>query len=203
MKFKMRDLKTNPIKKRILDAARKYFFTQGYSRATMDELATELHMSKKTLYHFFESKQSLLEAVIYDFFQDFQFKINRFIKNKKDGEMSGLKQFMSLVQAQISQFNIMAFEDIRKSSPAAWQIINRMEEKLINNELRKLLREGKKEGIVRPDIDLDLLVLIILNTIKSVVIPEVVSQLPYSTEKVIDMLTKIFMHGIAKPEDIA
>ncbi|HOF03000.1 MAG TPA: TetR/AcrR family transcriptional regulator [Atribacterota bacterium] len=203
MKFKMRDLKINPIKKRILDAARKYFFTQGYSRATMDELATELHMSKKTLYHFFESKQSLLEAVIYDFFQDFQFKINRFIKNKKDGEMSGLKQFMSLVQAQISQFNIMAFEDIRKSSPASWQIINRMEEKLINNELRKLLREGKREGIVRPDIDLDLLVLIILNTIKSVVIPEVVSQLPYSTEKVIDMLTKIFMHGIAKPEDMA
>ncbi|MDD3655688.1 MAG: TetR/AcrR family transcriptional regulator [Atribacterota bacterium] len=195
----MIEKKNNPIKKRILTTARKYFFTQGYSKATMDELATELHMSKKTLYQFFNSKQFLLESVIYDFFQDFHNKINKIIRTKKNRRIGVLKQFMSLVQAQISQFNIWAFEDIRKNNPRAWLIINQLEEKLINSELRKLLQEGKKEGTVCQDIDLDLIVLMILNTIKSVVIPEVVSQLSYSTEEVIDMLARIVMHGISSP----
>ena len=47
------------------------------------------------------------------------------------------------------------------------------------------------------------MVLMILNTIKSIVIPEVVSQLSYSTEEVIDMLAKIFINGISKPEKLA
>jgi hypothetical protein len=65
-----------------------------------------------------------------------------------------------------------------------------------------LLQEGKSEGAVRQDIDLDLIVLMILNTIKSIAIPEVVSQLSYSTEEVIDMLAKIFINGISKPEKL-
>ena len=194
--------KKNKVKKRILITARKYFFTQGYSKATMDELATELHMSKKTLYHFFRSKQLLLESVIYDFFQELHEKINKIIKNKKNRKISLLKQFMSSLQEQISQFNSWAFEDIQKNNPEAWQMINNLEEKLINNELRKLLQEGKNEGAIRQDIDLDLMVLMILNTIKSIVIPEVVSQLSYSTEEVIDMLAKIFINGISKPEKL-
>ncbi len=199
----MMDQKNNSIKKRILSTARKYFFTQGYSKATMDELATELHMSKKTLYQFFRSKQFLLESVIYDFFQELHEKINTIIENKTNRKISVLKQFMSQVQAQISQLNLWAFEDIRKNNPKAWEIINHLEEKLINNELRKLLQEGKKEGTVCQDIDLDLIVLIILNTIKSIVIPEIVSQLSYSTEEVIDMLARIFVHGIAQPGNSA
>jgi len=192
----------NKVKKRILITARKYFFTQGYSKATMDGLAAELHMSKKTLYHFFRSKQLLLESVIYDFFQELHKKINKIIKNKKNRKISLLKQFMSSLQEQISQFNSWAFEDIQKNNPEAWQMINNLEEKLINNELRKLLQEGKNEGVIRQDIDLDLMVLMILNTIKSIVIPEVVSQLSYSTEEVIDMLAKIFINGISKPEKL-
>lgn len=196
------DRKNSSIKRRILDTARRYFFTQGYSKATMDELAAELQMSKKTLYQFFDSKQLLLESVILDFFQDFHTKINKITKNKDNKGMSTLKQIMSLVQAQVSQLNIWAFEDIQKNNPKAWQMINRLEEKLINKELRKLLQEGRREGTIYHDIDLDLLVLMILNNIKFIVTPEVVSQLSYSTEEVIDMLAKIILYGISKPENI-
>ncbi len=168
----------------------------------MDELAAELHMSKKTLYQFFKSKQLLLESVIYDFFQNFHTKINKIIKNKDNNKgVSLLKQVMSLVQAQVSQCNIWAFEDIQKNNPKAWQIINRLEEKLINGELKKLLQEGRKEGTIHSNIDLDLIVLMILNNIKSIVVPEVVSQLSYSTEEVIDMLARIILYGISKPEN--
>ena len=191
------------VRKRILTTARNIFFRFGYSKATMDELAIELHMSKKTLYQFFKSKQLLLESVIYDFFQEFHDKINQIIKDKNNNSGLGvLKKFMSLVQLQISQFNIYAFEDIRKNNPEAWQIINRLREKMINSELRELLKQGKKEGTVRKDIDLDIIVLVILNTVQYIAIPEVISKFSYSTEEVIEMIARIVMSGISKSEKL-
>jgi AcrR family transcriptional regulator len=190
-------------KKRILKAARKQFFTFGYSRVTMDELAIELQMSKKTLYQFFKSKQLLLESVIYDFFQEFNEKINEIIKekSKNNNKLDILKHFLSLIQSQISQFNMNAFEDIHKNNPKAWQMINNLRKKMINNELRELLKQGKKEGTVRKDIDLDIIVLIILNAVESVATPEVISQFSYSTEELLEMIAKIVTFGILTPEN--
>ncbi len=200
--WSMIKIQDDTIKKRILNTARTFFFALGYSKVTMDELAIELHMSKKTLYQFFQSKHLLLESVIYDFFQEFQEKIDQIIKDKNNRGLGALKQFISLVQSQISQFNIHAFEDIRKNNPKAWQIISQLREKMINNELRELLKQGKKEGTVCQDIDLDIIVLVILNTVQSIAIPEVISQFSYSTEEVIEMLARIIMSGISKSENI-
>jgi len=192
------------IKKRILKAARKQFFTFGYSRSTMEELAIELQMSKKTLYQFFKSKQFLLESTIYDFFQELDENIDEIIKakDKNNNRIDTLKHFLSLIQSQISQLNVNAFEDIRKNNPEAWQTIGNLREKMINNKLRELLKQGKKDGTVRKDIDLDIIVLIILNTVQYVATPEVISRFSYSTEEVIEMIAKIFMFGILTPENM-
>ena len=198
----MTKTRDDTIRRRILLTARRSFFTFGYSKATMDELAIDLHMSKKTLYQFFQSKQVLLESVIYDFFQEFQDEIEHMIRDNNHRGLNIIKQFMSLVQSRISQFNIKAFEDIRKNNPRAWQIIIRLREKMINHELRELLKKGKKEGTVRKDIDLDIIVLVILNTVQSIAIPEVISQFSYSTEEVIEMIAKIVIGGISPSENM-
>src|ERR1044072_3308726 len=52
------------IRARILGPARAAFFAQGYSRFTMDGLAAELGMSKKTLYVHFAGKDEIVGAVI-------------------------------------------------------------------------------------------------------------------------------------------
>jgi len=193
--------KNYDVKKRILSAAKKSFFSLGYSKVTMDELAIDLNMSKKTLYQFFKSKDLLLESAIYDFFNEFKERIDQIIKYKNNKGLGVLKQFMSLVQSEISQFNIKAFEDIRKNNPNAWKIIQRLREKMINDELRELLKQGKKEGTVRKDIDLDIIVLVILNTVQSIAVPEVISKFSYSTEEVVEMLTKLVICGISTSND--
>lgn len=48
----------------VLDAADRLFFSLGFSRTSMDELARELGMSKKTIYRYFPGKRSLLAAVL-------------------------------------------------------------------------------------------------------------------------------------------
>src|SRR6478752_4682078 len=53
-------------RKRIVDAARGHFFSHGFRSVTMDDLAEELGISKKTLYAYFPGKFDLLEAVLAD-----------------------------------------------------------------------------------------------------------------------------------------
>src|SRR5215831_14010429 len=54
----------DPVQFRIVDGARRHFFAHGFRGVSMDDLAAELGMSKKTLYSRFDTKLQLLEAVI-------------------------------------------------------------------------------------------------------------------------------------------
>lgn len=53
-----------PTRKRILEAAYRLFRRQGYSRVTMDKIAAAARLTKRTLYHHFESKDRLLVDVL-------------------------------------------------------------------------------------------------------------------------------------------
>jgi AcrR family transcriptional regulator len=48
----------------IVEAASRLFFAPGFARVSMDDLARELGMSKKTIYRHFPDKRSLLAAVL-------------------------------------------------------------------------------------------------------------------------------------------
>ena len=48
----------------ILEAAKKVFFTKGYSGATMDEIALEAEISKPTVYQYFKSKDDLFFSLM-------------------------------------------------------------------------------------------------------------------------------------------
>jgi AcrR family transcriptional regulator len=48
----------------IVHAALKLFKTQGYEKTTMQDVMNDLAIAKGTIYHYFKSKEELLEAVV-------------------------------------------------------------------------------------------------------------------------------------------
>ena len=61
-------MKRSLARQAIVTGARRHFFMHGFRSVTMDDLARELAISKKTLYAHFQSKRALLEAVMADKF---------------------------------------------------------------------------------------------------------------------------------------
>ena len=51
-------------RRRILDAAYRQFRRKGFTRVSMDDIAAATAVTKRTLYHHFESKDALLGAVL-------------------------------------------------------------------------------------------------------------------------------------------
>jgi AcrR family transcriptional regulator len=54
----------NAKRNEILDMARHLIYTKGYEQMTIHDLLDGLHISKGALYHYFASKQTLLEALV-------------------------------------------------------------------------------------------------------------------------------------------
>jgi AcrR family transcriptional regulator len=50
---------------RIVEAAGRLFFAPGFARVSMDDLARELEMSKKTIYRHLPDRRSLLATVVH------------------------------------------------------------------------------------------------------------------------------------------
>ena len=55
----------------ILDAAQKLFFSKGYQKTTMDEIALEAQISKPTVYQYFSTKDDLYSALMLPFLEEF------------------------------------------------------------------------------------------------------------------------------------
>jgi TetR/AcrR family transcriptional repressor of mexJK operon len=54
---------------RILDAATQMFLAQGFGATSIDALAQQLRMSKRTFYHRYPNKESLFAAVVHRIIQ--------------------------------------------------------------------------------------------------------------------------------------
>src|SRR3569623_91684 len=76
--------KDNAARARIVAVARRHFMAHGFRGVTMDDLAAELGMSKKTFYAHFESKKALIEAVLRDKLADANADFERVVEGGKD-----------------------------------------------------------------------------------------------------------------------
>jgi AcrR family transcriptional regulator len=54
----------DPRREQIADAFKKYFHHYGFKKTSVDDVAAELHISKKTIYSYFDSKESIFAYVI-------------------------------------------------------------------------------------------------------------------------------------------
>jgi len=48
----------------ILDAAQRFLFHKGYEQMTIQDILDDIHISRGAFYHYFDSKQALLEGLI-------------------------------------------------------------------------------------------------------------------------------------------
>lgn len=92
-------------RRRIIAGARRHFFANGFRRVTMDDLANELGMSKKTLYTHFSSKEELVKAVLMDKFDDAAADFARITITSAGDFPAVLQQLLDLVQRHTDEFS--------------------------------------------------------------------------------------------------
>lgn len=90
--------KASERRKDILDAASELFQTKEYDKITMQELMEKLNIAKGTIYHYFSSKEELLEAVVEEIVDEEFRKIQELISINKYKNLDALEKMRLLVE---------------------------------------------------------------------------------------------------------
>ena len=84
-------------RKEILQAARGLFQTKAYEKVTMKELMEKLNIAKGTIYHYFPSKEDLLDAVVEDLIGEELKRKKQLLKSRICRKLDALGKFRILV----------------------------------------------------------------------------------------------------------
>ena len=190
----IKDLHT---KERIFQVAISEFMQFGFSRVSMDDLANKLGMSKKTLYHYYDSKQDIIGELVNIRMQKLtelkELLVTRVAKNAFGKKMSVLSSKLACL---ISEIPIHVINDLKKSYPEIYAEHETHKQYCIKDGFLALLDEGKAHGYFRNDIPNDVIVKIHLTVVMSLMTPDYIMTVPYTPEQLLRLILQFTMGGI-------
>jgi AcrR family transcriptional regulator len=181
---------------RIVAAARRHFFAHGFRHVTMDDLATELGASKKTLYASFPSKEALIEAVLKDKFRSVEGDLERLAEDAGGDALENLKRLLACLQRHTAEIQPSFVRDIRRAAPEMFGMIERRRRALIRRYFGKFFADGRRRGIVRADIRIDVIIEILLGATEAVANPQKLAELRLSPNEAYMDVINVVLKGI-------
>ncbi len=179
--------------RRIIAAARRHFFTHGFRRVTMDDLAQELGMSKKTLYASFPSKLDLLRAVLLDKFRSVEADLDRVLSSASRDVRGTLEQLLATMQRHTQEIQPPFVRDIQREAPAMFQLVQSRRRELIERYFGRIFEAGRKAGVIRKDLSTRLMIEILLGVTEAIMNPPKMAELGLTpTTGYLSIMTVIF-----------
>ncbi|MDF0717717.1 TetR/AcrR family transcriptional regulator [Muricauda sp. 334s03] len=142
-------------KKEVLKCSVDNFTKFGSKHFTMDELAQTLGISKKTIYKYYPSKEDLVTASVKFLIDEFSFKVENIVYSHKDPITSITLIYKSGFE-RLNQFRPSFIFGIKKYYPKAYDLFENFRSHMVNKVIYGLLEKAKKEGIIVPEINLQL-----------------------------------------------
>lgn len=153
LRFFLRYMET---KERILVKAHELFMRYGIRSVSMDDIATNLGMSKKTIYQFFADKDELVDAIMDVEIVNMQNDCTSCSIRARDA-VDEIFLTMEQILEQFSQMNPMVLYDMEKFHHRAYQKIMKHKHDFILKIISSNLERGKAEGLYRPEVNVEIM----------------------------------------------
>lgn len=138
----------------ILQKASELFLEQGFKSVTMDDIANELGISKKTIYQYYASKPELVEKTIL-FINS---KISRELAHHLSSDLDSITEMLEAHRKIDEIFTInksASIHQLKKYYPKIAQKVRSIHLTQYLNLLQKNLKKGIEQGLYHPDIDIE------------------------------------------------
>jgi AcrR family transcriptional regulator len=190
------DEETWLLRRRIIELARRHFFANGFRGITMDDLARELGMSKKTLYAFFASKIDLLQAVVMHKFDEVEASLAALSRQPPPDFGVNLQTLLSSVRQHSEEIRPPFIRDLQREAPEIFAVIEARRRKVIHRQFKRLFDQGRRAGTIRKDIPVALMIEILLGTADAVVNPTKLVELGLTPQTALWAILRIMLQGV-------
>jgi AcrR family transcriptional regulator len=148
---------------RILFKARDLMLRNGVKHVTMDDIATQLGMSKKTIYQFYKDKDALVMAVVNFELEEQSLKCQR-TQDTADNAVHEMFMLLEDIQQMFKNMNPMTMNEIAKYYPEAFARIQNHKDEFMHQIIKTNLIKGIEQGVYRKEIDPEILSIYRLET---------------------------------------
>ena len=184
---------------RIVAAARQHLFKYGYNALTMDDLAHELGMSKKTLYLHFPGKDAIIDRIIDGIGRAVRAEMDAILNNTKLPFAQKLRAIVDVIAPRLALLSPAMLRELQRYAPKIFQKIDELRQNNIPYVFGRLFRAGIEEGAVRRDLDPDFAALFWLQAVRGLVHPDTLAVSGLTTQQTLQKALELFTSGLLTP----
>lgn len=141
------------LREQILHTATDLFYRHGVRQVKMDDIATTLSISKRTLYEIYANKADLLFEVVATCERRKEERMRQFVENHTD-PMDIVVEFYRSNIEELTEINPQFFEDVHKY-PAITSYLREVHETRANHS-SDFLQRAMADGYFRTDVNYDI-----------------------------------------------
>jgi AcrR family transcriptional regulator len=189
-------LSPDPVARRILSSARLHFMAHGFKNVTMDDLAADIGMSKKTLYAHFPSKSALVHSVLIQKLDQAESELGRVLAEKSGDFIGTLHQLTSHLQKHAGEAQPVFVRDLSREEPALAEYLVGRRRAIVEKTFAKLLTSGRNAGHVRDDIPIEFLIEMLLAVLETIAVPKYLASHNLSVTECLNQILATFLQGV-------
>ena len=175
--------------------AHDMFMRLGIKSVSMDDIAREMGVSKKTIYVEVSNKEELIKLVMED---DYQEDMNTLALNREEA-VDAIDEFLRNSRYFIRQMRTMSpatLRDLQKYYPVIWKSLVQNHHLEFSKSLTANLERGLEEGIYRDDLDPIIIARFYSSMMMSVIDTSIFPAQERSISNIISQLSRYHFHGI-------
>ncbi|MEM9325746.1 MAG: TetR/AcrR family transcriptional regulator [Bacteroidota bacterium] len=183
------------IRQRIIDGSMHLFNQYGVRSVTMDDVAREVSMSKKTLYQYFTNKDGLVTAAAKSHIEQEKVEYAG-IAEVAENAIDELRLIGDCMRKDLRDMNPSLLFDLQKFHREAWDAFLDFKNEFIRGNIEQNLQRGIAEGYYREDLDVRILSRFRVEQVQMIFDPRVFSTEEYSFLEVQMQLYHHFVYGL-------
>lgn len=147
-------MKSIDLEKSIVVTSTELFLTLGFKSVTMDDIAEEMKISKKTIYTFFANKEALVQSVVFSMYSYITTNLTQ-IREKASNPISELYEVKMFIMHQLKGEKTSPQHQLRKYYPNIHKELQKKQFDFMTKSVKKSLTKGVEMKLFRPSIDID------------------------------------------------
>ncbi|TNE57597.1 MAG: TetR/AcrR family transcriptional regulator [Bacteroidetes bacterium] len=177
------------------------FMRYGIKSVTMDDVARELGISKKTLYLFVDNKDDLVNKVLERHIAA-EKAVCQHMSEKAENAIEEMFLVMDSNAQQLQQMKANIVFDLQKYHRDAWDKIQAYQREFLYSLVRSNLERGIRQGLYRDDFDVDIVAKIHIALSFQLFDEDLFPQLTYSKETVFREYLLHYLYGIVSEKGL-
>ena len=185
----------------ILTRTKELYMRYGIKSVTMDDVARELGISKKTLYQFVQNKEDLIKSIIEYYISN----ETECMQEISEGAADPIDQILTIARHAISmlrQMNPKTMYDLKKYYHQYFRMMDAFHLDFVYHKIKQNLLDGMQAGLYRKELDADIIAKLYVGKTMLLTDEDMFPAKDYNRDALFAEYIKYHLHGILSDQGL-